>query len=275
MARQLGYSPNLAARALAKGRTNLYAVLTFDFQNPYSVEITTQLHEIARAEGAAVISCMVDGDLGAVSAHVDGVVALDYSPKMPEPLHMGAYLALGIFAPEHTDACLIKFEPAALEAMSLLLRQGRRKIIYVTGEDPLHDDDPRKAAYLTAMRKACLEPEILEVPFGNRTSAHQGLARRLVTSRPDAVFCRNDSLALGCLRALHEAGIQVPTETAIVGSDGTVDSLYTHPSLTTLAVPFSSICQGAWKLIQARLEHPEEPTQRLTFEAAFQPRGTT
>jgi LacI family transcriptional regulator len=274
-ARQLGYAPNLAARALATGRTNLFAVLTFDFHNSYAVEITRLIHKLAAKEGASVISSIVDSDLGGVAAHVDGVIALDYSPKMKRQDSFGAYVALGVFAPEDRDCCLIDFKPAAEEAMKHLISNGRKEILYVTGEDPLHDDDPRELVYKEAMTAAGLKPRILTLPAGDRESAYLGLTKWLKSHKSDAVFCRNDSLALGCLKALNEAGIQTPAETAVVGCDGSPDSNYTLPTLSTLVVPFESACEAAWQMLRDRLANPDSPPQRKTFTAQFQRRGTS
>ncbi len=271
----LGYVPNFAARTLATGRSNVVAVLTFDFQNSFSVEITRQLHELAGKAGSTVLSCMVDRDLGAVGAQVDGVIALDYSPEMAPPPKQGVYVSLGVYGPEDQDCCLIDFKPAAEEAMKLLIQQGRRKILYVTGVDPIHHTDPRESAYLEALATAGLPTQILEVPVGNRTCAYEGLSHFLSHQSVDAIICRNDALALGCLRALLERGVDVPGTTAIVGSDGTEDSQFTFPALSTLVVPFSAACEGAWNLFQTRLEDPAQPPRRLSYPATFAPRGTT
>lgn len=274
-ARELGYAPNLAARALATGRTNLFAVLTFDFHNSYSVEITRIIHELAVKEGASVISSMVEGDLAGVAAHVDGVIALDYSPKMVRSAPFEAYVALGVFGPEERDCCLIDFRPAAQEAMKFLVESGRTSILYVTGEDPLHDDDPRELVYHQAIAKAGLTAQVLTLPKGDRVSAHHGLTTWLKTQKPDAIFCRNDSLALGCLKALYESGIEVPREVAVIGCDGSPDAHYTFPALSTLAVPFYDACEAAWQMLRSRLDNPDSPAQRQIFTAELLLRGTT
>lgn len=54
-------------------------------------------------------------------------------------------------------------------------------------------------------------------------------------SPPDAVFCFNDLLALGAIRALHEAGLRIPEDVAVVGFDDIEEASFSTPSLTTIA----------------------------------------
>jgi DNA-binding LacI/PurR family transcriptional regulator len=270
----LGYAPNMAARALARGRTQTVAVLTFDFLSPYSSLITHLIKNYALRDGYNVVAAMVHRDLGGIGAQVDGVIALDYSPLHPPHPGMGAYVSVGIYAPDDADASLVDFREASRQGMEHLISTGRRKIAYLTGVDPLHAGDPRESTYLGVMREAGLEPEVLEVPFNDRRSGHEGIARLLTRSVPDAVFCRNDSLAQGCLKALAEAGIRTPHDTAVLGCDGAEETEFLSPPLSTLQVPFSSLCLSAWEAFLARLDDPSGPIQRTVHKAAFIQRGS-
>jgi LacI family transcriptional regulator len=61
--------------------------------------------------------------------------------------------------------------------------------------------------------------------------------QRLLAHEPDAVFVASDSMALGALRALHEAGRRVPDDVAIVGFDDMPQAATTNPPLTTIRQP--------------------------------------
>ncbi|MDT7772470.1 MAG: hypothetical protein QOC67_1394, partial [Pseudonocardiales bacterium] len=73
---------------------------------------------------------------------------------------------------------------------------------------------------------------------------------------PDAVFCFNDLLAIGALRAAAERGVRVPADLAVVGFDGTEESAYSLPSLTTVAPDKSAIAQSAVELVHRRINAP-------------------
>jgi DNA-binding LacI/PurR family transcriptional regulator len=70
---------------------------------------------------------------------------------------------------------------------------------------------------------------------------------------PDAVFCFNDLLALGVLRALHDAGVRVPDDVAVVGFDDLEESAYAVPSLTTISPDKREIAGCAVSLLIDRI----------------------
>ena len=97
--------------------------------------------------------------------------------------------------------------------------------------------------------------------------------RRLLGSGapPDAVFCFNDLLALGALRALHEAGLRVPEDVAVVGFDDIEDGRYSAPTLTTVAPdkdriarPPSTCSPAGWPATGTRRHGNSPPRDRLT-----------
>ena len=71
---------------------------------------------------------------------------------------------------------------------------------------------------------------------------------------PDALFCFNDLLALGALRALHEDGLGVPEDVAVVGWDDVEDSRYSTPTLTTIAPDKQQIASLAVEYLAAQLD---------------------
>jgi DNA-binding LacI/PurR family transcriptional regulator len=85
-------------------------------------------------------------------------------------------------------------------------------------------------------------------------------------SPPDAIFAYNDLLAIGAMRALHEAKLRVPQEVAVIGFDDIEDGRFATPSLTTIAPDKESIGQLAVRSLIARVEgkHRTAPTDIQT-----------
>ena len=83
---------------------------------------------------------------------------------------------------------------------------------------------------------------------------------------PDAMFCFNDLLALGALRALYEHRVDVPGEIAVVGFDDIEDGRFGRPSLTTVAPDKPSIAATCVELLATRLRRhpPPPPPQEIT-----------
>jgi LacI family transcriptional regulator len=274
-ARALGYTPNLAARALVKGRSQTVAVLTFDHQSAFASEITSLLESLAHRDGYRLITTIVHRDLGGISAHVDGVLALDYSPLFPPPLGVGAYVSLGVYVAPGHDSVVLDYSSPAREALHRLAAAGCSRLAYMTGQDLLHDSDPRLAAYLEVMALLGREPEVLEVARNDRESAYRGLQGRIQRGDLDGVFCRNDLMAIGCLRAVREAGLKTPDDFSILGCDGSEEGQYAQPSLSTLSSPLPAAVRDAWELLMLRLNDPTREPVTHRHPAAFVPRGTT
>ena len=91
--------------------------------------------------------------------------------------------------------------------------------------------------------------------------------RRLLKlpARPDAVFCFNDLLALGALRAIHEAGLRVPEDIALVGYDNwDAMALACRPPLTTVDMNLVEVGRvAALRLMEAIDGHPSSGVQRV------------
>jgi LacI family transcriptional regulator len=72
--------------------------------------------------------------------------------------------------------------------------------------------------------------------------------------RPSAIFCTCDLMAIGALRALYEAQINVPSEVAIVGFDGIILGQFTTPALTTIDQPREEMGRLAAELLFTMLD---------------------
>jgi DNA-binding LacI/PurR family transcriptional regulator len=81
---------------------------------------------------------------------------------------------------------------------------------------------------------------------------------------PDAVFCFSDPLALGALRTLHEHGVRVPDDIAVVGFDDIEDGRYSTPTLSSISPDKKYIAAKALDLLSARLDGTFEPPRAYT-----------
>jgi DNA-binding LacI/PurR family transcriptional regulator len=82
---------------------------------------------------------------------------------------------------------------------------------------------------------------------------------------PDALFCFNDLMALGALRALLESGVRVPEDVAVVGWDDIEDGRYSTPTLTTISPDKHQIASLAVEFLAARLGGGKgEPAREVT-----------
>jgi len=92
---------------------------------------------------------------------------------------------------------------------------------------------------------------------------------------PDGLFCFNDNMAIGALRALRDLDLRIPQDVALIGCDGIDDSAYLDPSLTTIAQPLEEMCEIAWSFLEARMKNPDLPVQQATLYPTLEIRGSS
>jgi DNA-binding LacI/PurR family transcriptional regulator len=165
---------------------------------------------------------------------------------------------------------------AAGAATRHLLDLGRRRIAAI-GDQPRPQSQTahlRRRGYEEALAVAGLPVVaelIVEVEAYHRADGAAAARRMLALPEPpDALFCFNDLLALGALRALHDGGVRVPEDVAVVGWDDVEDSRYSTPTLTTISPDKHQIASLAVEFLAARLgagrsEPPREVTADFTL----------
>ncbi|HWI07343.1 MAG TPA: substrate-binding domain-containing protein, partial [Solirubrobacteraceae bacterium] len=93
-------------------------------------------------------------------------------------------------------------------------------------------------------------------------------------SRPTAIFCANDVIALGALNAAHGLGVRIPAELSIVGFDDIAMAAWEMFELTTVRQDLQAMCQTAVDLLAGRIAEPLAPPRRVVLPARLVRRAT-
>lgn len=290
-----GYRPNLGARNLRRGRTGFLALMVPELSVPYFGELAGLVITAAREQDWNVLIEQTQGTrererdtLASLGSHlIDGAIV------SPEALEAGDFTELAPSLPmvmlgEHAvevpiDHVAIDNVLAARTAVEHLIGLGRRRIAII-GDNPRRGTAAlRLAGYRDALAQAGLDTaQHLIAPATNyhrRDGAEAMHALLDGPDPPDAVFCFNDLLAVGALHASIERGLRVPQDLAIVGFDGTEESAYSLPSLTTIAPDKAAIARAAVDLIRRRIVDgghipPQEVQTPFTLEIRQSTAGT-
>lgn len=121
-----------------------------------------------------------------------------------------------------------------------LLAQGRRRIALINGQQGVDAARDRLKGYRQALASADIAFDADLVRPGNwEPSAGYDMTRELMAldSPPDAIFCANDMMAVGCYEALKEMGLRIPQDVAVIGFDDREIAQFMHPPLSTLVLP--------------------------------------
>ena len=153
---------------------------------------------------------------------------------------------------------------AAALATQHLIDLGHQKILHITGETAWAVGRQRREGFERTMQAAGLDPIVVEGDWQIETGHAIGSSFDL--AQVTAVFCANDGLALGLLKACRERGIGVPEDLSVVGFDDVPEAAYFAPPLTTIRQDFDRMGKQAIRVLLAELagEQPaDNPLLRL------------
>ena len=125
-------------------------------------------------------------------------------------------------------------------ATDVLIRAGHRRIGYINGEGSMEASRHRFRGYRQALATADLpfDPELVREGNWQPLSGYEAARALMSLGRaPTAIFCANDLMAVGCYEALHELGLRIPDDVAVMGYDDREIAQHLHPPLTTVLLP--------------------------------------
>jgi DNA-binding LacI/PurR family transcriptional regulator len=289
----LNYRPNLAARQLRQGRSDVIALALPELDLPYFAELARSVIKCAEEKGWTVLIDQTDGLAEREHLVLDGIRGRLIDGLILSPIALGAaelerrrdttpLVLLGerVFDGP-ADHVAIDNVAAARTATAHLVGLGRTRIAAI-GAQPRPSSGTahlRLRGYQEALAEARLptRPEwVVEVDQYHRADGAAAMRGLLdLPEPPDAVFCFNDLMALGALREAHERGVRVPDDLAVVGWDDIEDGRYSTPTLTTISPDKQRIASVAVELLAARLGSDSEPPHEVTAPFTLAVREST
>ncbi len=283
-AQELGYRPNRLAKALATGRSHVIELLLPVLDRPYYSTMLGHIERVVRANGYdLMVTCVRPGaDLGRMtSIPADGIIlcelfGIDSTFYRKRASQGCAVVALSGHHPDICDGVYFNMLEATTHAVRHLIVQGARRIGYLTVPPTIRPDFPRWQAYKQVLEESGLEPLPLLIDAERRQLARSRIIEAL-EEHPDldGLFCHTDHLALGALRGILDTGRSVPHDIVLVGCDGTEEGEYCEPPISTICLPYQSMVEDVWRLLQARMTVPDAPFVQHTHEAIFLPRRSS
>jgi LacI family transcriptional regulator len=125
-----------------------------------------------------------------------------------------------------------------------LIRRGCRRIAMINGQEGLDASRDRLRGYRQALSSHDLPFDADLVRPGNwePSAGYVGTMSMLeLDTPPDAIFCANDMMAMGCYEALREKGLRIPDDVAVIGFDDREIAQFMRPALTTMVLPMQEM----------------------------------
>ncbi|WP_187271282.1 LacI family DNA-binding transcriptional regulator [Actinomyces ruminicola] len=268
----LGYQPNASARALRSGTSRLIGVAAPEMSNPYQAELVEAITVHARAAGfgtllvssgnspederlalSSFLSRGIDGLI--TSSLVDATLYSEFARRVPTT----------VLNAETTVPGCQGIGPEGLASTRLatrhLIEHGHTRIALIIGPLTQWPVNARQEGWSRELQAAGLAPAPCIVRPWTREGGYDASLELLdLPEPPTAIVAASDLLAIGALRACHERGILVPEDLAIISFDGSPESFYANPQLTTLVQPIDAMAARA---VETITDPPPEPRLEL------------
>ncbi|HEX4932796.1 MAG TPA: LacI family DNA-binding transcriptional regulator [Gemmatimonadaceae bacterium] len=262
-AEELGYRPNVLAQGLVRRRSYALGVVVPDLGNPFFAAVVSGAEKVASREGYAVFLCEtgdtpIEQHLEALkSRQIDGVI-LDAvgAAALSTAALAGMNVVLVDESLDAYPAVVSDAEQAGDLAGRHLLSLGHRRLAYLGPAIDASAFRLRERGFVRAVRAAGgpIESDAWRRVPPTVAGGLQGMRALLaLRTRPTAVFCANDLVALGALKACAMARVSVPRELSIVGCDDIELAQLVTPELTTIAIPARELGARAARLLIRQL----------------------
>lgn len=248
---RLGYRPNLMARGLRQGLANAILFVAPNL-SPFFLEIFAGAEAVTRDSQFSLLFGNSNGDLVRIQhffdqvarGKADGIILLtgvvpeayaSHEQQLPPLVTVVERLPGGAVPVVHSD-----HRNGAQDAVRHLVELGHRRIAHIAGLRRVPSAIRRLEGYRAALAAAGLPAaaELIETGDFTMGSGVAAMTRLMALPHPPtAVFCSNDEMAYGAIRALVKMGLSVPQDVSVVGFDDQNLAEFYNPPLTTVGVP--------------------------------------
>lgn len=264
-AAKLGYTPNAIARSLISNRSGLVAIALDSESNPmYDIQSRALAMEIQK-RGGQVVLCPIDKDdldlaiSRAIEYQVDGLVIATSrltSRAFAQCEKFGVHLSLINRYAENINAnsAGIDNQLAGRQAADHLVEKGYKQLAYISGDAGSMTSEERWVGFSTRLKELGF-PTPMFIQAKYNFEAGLAAAAELLDhpTKPDAIFCANDILAMGVMDGLRQSGASIPGDYAVMGVDNIPMSAWPSYDLTTVAQPVDKIVKNAVEDLMKRI----------------------
>jgi DNA-binding LacI/PurR family transcriptional regulator len=267
-AEDLGYRPNVAARALRTGTARTVGMVVTDVTHPFFGPVLRGAQAAAWRAGYAVALVDVANDPDRERASfealragpADGFMFFTVEP----PARSGEHLVAIEVEPAGMPFVRFDVERATELAIRHLLELGHRRIGHVASELDAQTFRRRRDRMDAVLAEAGAGPGArVTTAFGFEEACRSALELLDAPERPTAVFCDDDILAGGVYLAARERGLRIPADLSVVGFDDLPFARVFEPPLTTIAIDPEDLGRSAFELLAALIAGEPAPAGRI------------
>ena len=283
-ARELDYRPNWVARSLVTRRTHMVGLVIPDLMHSFFAEVARGVSRTLEPLSYHIVISNSDEDAETEERQIESLLARNLDGLIIASAQLNG--RSGIFKTLEKrkipfvliDRMLpglnshyvgVKDEEIGFLATNHLIEQGCRRVAHIRGPE-IATGKGRLRGYQRALARSGLEAAPGYVVNGQHSDAsgYQAMLELLkLDPRPDGVFCYNDPVAAGAIKATLEAGLDVPSDVAIIGTGNVHYSDLLRVPLSTVDQSSSAIGETAAELLVRCIEAKSAPRCERIFLA--------
>ncbi|MCH2095066.1 MAG: LacI family DNA-binding transcriptional regulator [Rhodobacteraceae bacterium] len=287
-AAELGYRPNVLARAMVSGKSRIIGLVVAYLENHFYPEALEKLSNALQEQGYHVLIFMASNARDNVDAVVEEI--LDYQVD-------GIIAASVALSSDLADRCRAAGVPVVLfnrsqdgDAISavtsdnfsggqssakFLLAGGHRKIGYIAGWEGASTQRDREAGFLDALAASGQMLHARTVGNFHLDQAQEAAREMFASDRPDAVFVANDHMAFAVMDVLRfELGLSVPGDVSVIGYDDVPLAAWPSYNLTTVRQPANRMVARTVEILLDMIENRSNDPRQVRIDSALVVRGS-
>ncbi len=285
---QLGYRPNVLARAVVSGKSRIIGLVVSYLNNQFYPEALEKLTNTLQERGYHALVFMasnsaqnIDKVVGEIlDFQVDGIIAASVALSSDLSARcQSAGVPMVLFNRGQDDPSMSSVTSDNLaggrKVAEFLLAAGHKKIGYIAGWEGASTQRDRETGFVAALNEACVTLHSREIGNFGTEESKEAARRMFATDPPDAVFVANDHMAIAVMDTLRfELGLKIPEDVSVVGYDDVAVAAWPSYDLTTVRQPANRMVAETVDILLSKIDDPEIEPKQLEIDGPLIIRGS-
>lgn len=284
IAKEMNYVPNYNAKSLVTKKSNTIGLFFTSISSGTSSSFFTEVidavvNELDENYNLAIRGLdTYDNFSSIVTEKFDGIILMSQEVSDDDFITYvkGVGIPIVVLNRNIQDKDIINIffsdREGVKKGVSYLIENNHHKIACISGISGFKSTDERQAGYMEALREYGIQvlDEYIVTGAYTMKSGYRAMQQLLsLATRPTAVFCSNDDMAIGAIKAIHEYGLKVPDDISVVGFDSIPFAEYTIPSLTSIKRKIKDISHLAAEKLLTLMNSDETQGELIMLETSL------
>jgi len=282
--KELDFKPSRVAQRLrvSGGKKKIIGLILPDIQNPFYVDVIRGVEDIAYSNGYVVLMGNFAQDESKEKMYIDLMQTESVDGLILAPVHEKDEKVINLvkngvpvvcvdrgLSDLDVDIIVVDNEDGSYRAIKYLIERGHTRIAYIGGLEYIPTTRQRELGYRRAFQDSGIAIDNRLIQHGD--SKHESgskLTNKVLGMEdpPTALFTGNNLITLGALEAIHERGLRIPNDVAIIGFDDMPWAISLNPPLTAVSQPGYEIGRRAADILFQRIDEPDREYVKLVLK---------